>query len=98
MLDVNRLRVIDAVAGHGSVTAAAKEWHPALRGSPRVLDAVAGFVEFRGLHEHPLSVRRPAVLHPHRTDPGRAWSTAAAREQLRHTAALAGVRRRLAPP
>ncbi|MBJ7330658.1 MAG: tyrosine-type recombinase/integrase [Solirubrobacteraceae bacterium] len=28
---------------------------------------------------------------------GRAWSQAAAREQLRHTAALAGVRRRFAP-
>src|ERR1044071_1350303 len=27
MLDVNRLRVIDAVARHGSVTAAAKELH-----------------------------------------------------------------------
>ena len=28
---------------------------------------------------------------------GRAWSQAAAREQLRHAAALAGVRRRFAP-
>lgn len=28
---------------------------------------------------------------------GRAWSSAAARAQLRHTAALAGVRRRFAP-
>jgi len=28
---------------------------------------------------------------------GRAWSPAAAREKLRHTAALAGVRRRFAP-
>ena len=28
---------------------------------------------------------------------GRAWSQGAAREQLRHTAALAGVRRRFAP-
>ena len=28
---------------------------------------------------------------------GRAWTQAAAREQLRHTAALAGVRRRFAP-
>ena len=27
MLDVNRLRVIDAVARHGSVTAAAKDLH-----------------------------------------------------------------------
>ena len=27
MLDVNRLRVIDAVARHGSITAAAKELH-----------------------------------------------------------------------
>jgi Bacterial regulatory helix-turn-helix protein, lysR family len=27
MLDVNRLRVIDAVARHGSVTAAAKQLH-----------------------------------------------------------------------
>ena len=27
MLDVNRLRIIDAVARHGSVTAAARELH-----------------------------------------------------------------------
>src|SRR5919206_4048082 len=38
MLDVNRLRVIDAVARHGSVTAAAKELHysqPSVTHSPR---------------------------------------------------------------
>jgi hypothetical protein len=34
MLDVTRLRVIDAVARHGSVTAAARELHYSSRPSP----------------------------------------------------------------
>ena len=43
------------------------------------------------------AARRPAVLRHPRPDPRPAWSTAAARAQLRDTAAAAGVRRRFAP-
>ena len=41
--------------------------------------------------------RRSPAVHRQRPDPRRAWSAGAARAELRHAAARAGVRRRFAP-
>jgi site-specific recombinase XerD len=49
-----------------------------------------------GTTPHGLRMRRLIVVLSGPTR-GRAWSQAAAREQLRHTAVLAGVRRRFTP-
>jgi site-specific recombinase XerD len=43
------------------------------------------------------AAHRPALLRHQRPTRGRYWSSAAARAQLRRTAATAGVRRRFAP-
>src|SRR3954465_5107159 len=56
MLDVNRLRVIDAVARHGSVTAAAKELHYS---QPSVTHHIARLEAETGAQL--LPARRPGI-------------------------------------